>query len=60
MGWQGRYRWWLVAAEELVDRAVRPDAEVLGGMEGEPRPVHTLPTHAEGEGAVDHLAAQTG
>ena len=49
-------RWWLVAVEELVDRAVRSDVEVLSDVVLERRPVRAGPVRGEGEGAVHHLA----
>src|SRR6266508_4082515 len=55
-GWRSRDRWWLVAVEKLVDRTVRPDIEVLGGVVLERRSVRAAATDVEGEGAVHGVA----
>src|SRR6266545_4516724 len=55
-GWRSRDRWWLVAVEELVDRTVRPDIEVLGGVVLERRPVRAAATDVEGESAIHCVA----
>src|SRR6266511_1477876 len=54
-GWRSRNRWWLVAVEEGVDRAVRSLVEVVGDVVSERRPVRAGATDVEGEGAIPVL-----
>src|SRR5829696_3939380 len=46
----------LVAVEELVDRAVGPDVEVIDTVVAERRTVRECPMDVEREGAVHRLA----